>query len=333
MAFSGQTFTFEQVLTSSIMNQMDTNIDEVRVQHKGSSAPAELAAGVEWIDDTVSPWTKKVYDGAGFIDVYDIDPTNNLIVMKKNLLARSSVLAPHSNLMITNSTAAATLDINADALVLTDANDAQCFVQSLDLTVNMATNGINGCPITSKAGTFSTAGTAVTGSLSSFLTEFAVGDVMFSDTESEGRRITAIASSESATLASSFGTNVPAGEPVKRNGEAPSTYYHIWAIETGSAVAAILDTSEISPDLTSAASPDLNDYIFSGLLGALINDSNKDFANILQKNTQTAHARTAPLVDGGAVSLTALDLTLHCPPSAVSLLGFATCANSMRVHL
>lgn len=77
MAFTGQTFSFEQVLTSAEMNQMDTNIDEVRTFHKGAALPAELEAGVAQIRDDLSPWLFQIYDGAAFIPIFRIDPTND----------------------------------------------------------------------------------------------------------------------------------------------------------------------------------------------------------------------------------------------------------------
>lgn len=77
MAFVAQTYSFEEVLASSKMTQIDTNIDEVRSFHKGSSQPAELVAGVHWIDDSATPWQMKVYDGSAFIPLWYIDPTND----------------------------------------------------------------------------------------------------------------------------------------------------------------------------------------------------------------------------------------------------------------
>lgn len=79
MAFSSQTFSVGQVLTAAQMNTVDGNIDAVRNYHKGTSAPANLTAGVSWIDDTSSPWTLKMYDGTDWLDWLSIDPTNDAI--------------------------------------------------------------------------------------------------------------------------------------------------------------------------------------------------------------------------------------------------------------
>lgn len=78
MAYDKQTFTVGQVLTAAEQNQIEENIEEVRRAHKGTSAPPQLVAGVEWIDDTATPWTLKVYDGADQIPKGTIDPDLNL---------------------------------------------------------------------------------------------------------------------------------------------------------------------------------------------------------------------------------------------------------------
>jgi len=78
MAYDKQTFIVGQVLTATEQNQIEENIEEVRRSHKGTTAPPQLVAGVEWIDDTATPWTLKVYDGAGQINKGTIDPDLNL---------------------------------------------------------------------------------------------------------------------------------------------------------------------------------------------------------------------------------------------------------------
>ncbi len=77
MPFSPQTFSVEEVLASSKMNQMDLNIDEVRRSHKLSTAPPSPVAGVLWLDDTATPWIWKMYDGADWISLFTVHSTNN----------------------------------------------------------------------------------------------------------------------------------------------------------------------------------------------------------------------------------------------------------------
>jgi hypothetical protein len=79
MAFSPQTFSVGQVLTAAQMNQTDTNIDEVRAHHKGSSLPASPVAGLFWLDDTLGAAENimKEYDGADSIPWAVFDHTAN----------------------------------------------------------------------------------------------------------------------------------------------------------------------------------------------------------------------------------------------------------------
>lgn len=77
MVFTPQTFSVEEILTSTKMAQMDTNIDEVRRSHKGGSAPPSPTAGTLWLDDSSEPWDWQMYDGAAWISLGRIDPTNN----------------------------------------------------------------------------------------------------------------------------------------------------------------------------------------------------------------------------------------------------------------
>jgi hypothetical protein len=77
MAFVGQSYSVSQVLTAAQMTAIDTNIDIIRNTHIGTSAPAELTAGVQWIDNTATPWLKKIYDGTDWITVGKINATDN----------------------------------------------------------------------------------------------------------------------------------------------------------------------------------------------------------------------------------------------------------------
>jgi hypothetical protein len=53
--------------------------DALNSVHKGSTAPSYAAAGLIWIDDTNDPteWLVKLYDGAAWITLGSIDPTND----------------------------------------------------------------------------------------------------------------------------------------------------------------------------------------------------------------------------------------------------------------
>lgn len=73
-------FAFKEILTSSKLNQMDQNIDEVRRSHKANTSPPSPVAGVDWIDDSSSPWIWKKFDGTQWVTVGFIDSTNHYFV-------------------------------------------------------------------------------------------------------------------------------------------------------------------------------------------------------------------------------------------------------------
>ncbi|MGB0495787.1 MAG: hypothetical protein ACPGJI_05465 [Kangiellaceae bacterium] len=94
-----------------------------------------------------------------------------------------------------------------------------------------AGDGNGGMPSTvSKTGTYETFGTAVTGTGTSFDTEFSVGDILWSSGEGEGRRITAITDSTNMTIKTAFDIDVTPGEFVEKNGLAPDASYHVFAL-------------------------------------------------------------------------------------------------------
>jgi len=78
MAYTPQTFSVGQVLTATEMNTMDANIDEVRRNEIGSSAPGNLTAGIEYVNNSVAgAWTKEIYDGTDWIQLFEIDESGN----------------------------------------------------------------------------------------------------------------------------------------------------------------------------------------------------------------------------------------------------------------
>jgi len=43
-------------------------------RHKGSTAPTYAVAGMQWIDDSATPWVLKTFDGSDWITEGEIDP-------------------------------------------------------------------------------------------------------------------------------------------------------------------------------------------------------------------------------------------------------------------
>lgn len=47
--------------------------------HKGASAPSYAEAGILWLDDAATPWALKLYDGADWIKIADVNATANTV--------------------------------------------------------------------------------------------------------------------------------------------------------------------------------------------------------------------------------------------------------------
>lgn len=111
-------------------------------------------------------------------------------------------------------------------------------------TVDISTTGLNGVAQSSNlSGTVSSSGTTVTGSSTTFQDDFQVGDVIYAN--SEGRRITAIASQTSLTVESAPGS-AWSGDTYQRGGEAPNTFYNLYMIDNGSTPGFILSTRSVA---------------------------------------------------------------------------------------
>lgn len=76
-------------------------------------------------------------------------------------------------------------------------------------------------------GTIDTSGVTVTGTGTSFATDFIAGDVIYAGTE--GRRIVSISGDSTITLESAFATDLT-GLSYKNGGLAPKTHYYIYAL-------------------------------------------------------------------------------------------------------
>lgn len=349
--------------------------------HKGSSAPSYAIAGIEWIDDSSSPWVKKIYDGTDWITMGTVDATSNIftpanvqtISGSTNYAADAQAndtyvitLSPAPTAYAagnvfrfkanTANTGACTLNVNSlgaktlkkvkdgaladldtgdiiagqivevvydgthlqvmspgqvsllgetlteqDTLEDTDrfifgddsdsgrlkyieksdlaaslgsglptryhggqrpvyataatftvasirarnSDDDGDIVKTTSTTVTVSSTGLNGCAQSSNlTGTIACSGTTVTGTSTTFSSDFAVGDVIWSTTESTGRRITAIASNTSLTVESSW--TITSGTNYRRGGEAPSTTYYLYAITDGTTPGLILSQRNVA---------------------------------------------------------------------------------------
>lgn len=111
-------------------------------------------------------------------------------------------------------------------------------------TVDISTTGINGVAQSADlAGTVSSSGTTVTGTSTTFQTDFQVGDVIVSG--AQARRITNITDDDTLTIASAFSPDL-SGATYKRGGEAPSTWYYLYAITDNTTPGLILSTRNVA---------------------------------------------------------------------------------------
>lgn len=74
MAYTKQFFEADDLISSTDITQISTNIEEVRTQHKLSSEPPEIFDGVLWLDDNSNPWKWKVYAGDEWVTFATINP-------------------------------------------------------------------------------------------------------------------------------------------------------------------------------------------------------------------------------------------------------------------
>lgn len=125
MPFSAQSFSVGEVLTAAKMNQMDTNIDEVRQHHKGAAAPPDLAAGIMWLEDdnpSATVWTLRIYDGADWVEMLRVDSTNNRVFENVGYFGDGVVGAP--GITFTNDTDTGIYRIGTNALGIVTAGAA-----------------------------------------------------------------------------------------------------------------------------------------------------------------------------------------------------------------
>ena len=129
-----------------------------------------------------------------------------------------------------------------------DSTDAQDITKTSSTTVDISTTGINGIAQSANlTGTVAvTSGAAtVTGTSTTFTTDFQVGDVIFIGDTSEARRITVITNNTSITVESNWGAT-DASSTYRRGGRAPSTHYYLYAISDGATPGLILSARNVA---------------------------------------------------------------------------------------
>lgn len=128
-------------------------------------------------------------------------------------------------------------DVNVTAGLAQSADNTLSITKSTESTkqtdaVWAAGDDAGGMPTTTtETGQFTTDGAGnVTGIASAFTTDFVVGDVLYSSSNSEARRITNIGGPTTMTLESDFSIAVGVAENVQKSGLAPNCTYHVHLI-------------------------------------------------------------------------------------------------------
>jgi len=203
------------------------------------------------------------------------------------------------------------LDISCGQLIGIDGEDNAFKLKNINKTVDIETYGINGLEDrVSLSGTFTTSSDAVTGVGTSFLTDFVVGDVLYSSSNGDARRIIVITDDFNMTLESAFTVDVSVAESVEKGGEAPNTWYHVWGIFDETNTETFLSVS-LSPVLPSG-------YTYKGYLGAVRNDNTSNFIPFTQTDKEVLYDTVQTIQNGGMStgSWTGIDVTTHFPTTA-----------------
>jgi len=126
------------------------------------------------------------------------------------------------------------------------ANDDDIVTTSSTNVVLSTTGAINGTSQSSNlTGTITVVtSTAVSGSGTTFLTDFQVGDVI-TTAGGQSRRITVVSDNLNMTVESAWSSG-EAGVTYKRGGEAPSTHYYLYALGHSTTPGFILTTRNVS---------------------------------------------------------------------------------------
>lgn len=173
-------------------------------------------------------------------------------------------------------------------------------------------------------GTISASGTTVTGTSTTFTSDYQVGDVIHSVTDGTARRITAIASNTSLTVESSW--SITAGTNHRRGGRAPSTHYYVYAINNGTTPGLIMSTRCVSAGDTLTDLPSGYNKSRQTIYNVTTNSSNNLLKmrwsrktamyelNIVAQASEVAG--TTVLDSGGSTSFADIDMSTYVPKTS-----------------
>jgi hypothetical protein len=154
-------------------------------------------------------------------------------------------------------------------------------LKTTSTTVDISTNGTNGCAqsadLTGTIGTGGVPSTTITGSSTTFTTDFQVGDVIW--TSGGARRVTNVGGNTTITVESNI--TISNGTTYRRGGEAPNTWYnvYIFADAFGSGTTGVLlDTRNMAGGDTNV---NFSTYLYQQLPFAIRNDGSSNIIPFL----------------------------------------------------
>lgn len=142
---------------------------------------------------------------------------------------------------------ASTTTFTVASIACRDSANASDISKTTSTTVDITTTGINGIAQSSNlTGTISvsSSGTSVTGSSTTFTSDYVVGDVI-TTAGGQSRKITVISSNTSMTVSPAW-TSTETTVTYKRGGRAPSCDYYLYAINNGATPGLILSTRSVA---------------------------------------------------------------------------------------
>ena len=182
------------------------------------------------------------------------------------------------------------LDANSIVLntgICKDSTGTTTLALSSQLTADVNAEiglGDGGMPKTvAKTGTFSSVGTAITGTGTSFTTEFKVGDVLYSTSNSEAQVIISVLNDAQMVIQLAFSIDV-AGDAAMKNGLAPfATYYSILAYDpTLNTYKLVFDTQLDAENALSDT--DMTDFVTYRYIGSILTNSGSNIVGFVERS-------------------------------------------------
>lgn len=75
----------------TLADKLNNGRDALLTTHSGNTEPPYKKAGTPWLDTSATPWTLRMYDGADWIPLFQVNPATNLPVFASDATLASTV--------------------------------------------------------------------------------------------------------------------------------------------------------------------------------------------------------------------------------------------------